>query len=187
MMLLLSCHCFRLCRLAQRMEASYLASAAGGGGALYPAAKRATPEDVITALPVRRFGSFLRAAAAAKAADGDGGGEVELAASDGGTAGGAGDATVAHDQQRPGAAAKAAGAAAGGGDGGFSGARSEVACVFDAEEPCAVCYEDFQEQEEVKQLPCGVCMLLGAKLGGPGWCARMHAQGTLRCLRPSSR
>jgi hypothetical protein len=141
MLLLLSCHCWRLCRMAQRMEASYLASAAAGGPGYY-ASKRATPEDVITALPVRRFGSFVRAAEAAKVGGSGGGsgsgGEVELAAAAGG---GAGDAARARDQApEP--------AAAGGG---------QVAAVFDAEEPCAVCYEDFEEQAFVKQLPCGGC------------------------------
>lgn len=36
-----------------------------------------------------------------------------------------------------------------------SGPRRNVAAVFDEDEPCAVCFDEFEGHQAVKQLPCG--------------------------------
>lgn len=66
MVLLLSCHCWRLCRIANRMEAAGAAANVSITAADYFSRKRSTPDDVIGALPVLRYDA-ARADAARKA------------------------------------------------------------------------------------------------------------------------
>jgi hypothetical protein len=146
MLMLLSCHCWRLCRMAQRMEASYLAAGAPAGGVPYHSQKRSTPDEVIAALPVVRYGALAAAAAAAGKAragcGGGGGGQVELVVS---VPLAAAEAGAAAASAAPAAAAAATGAAPPQSPNGVDG----------EEEPCAVCYDDFESDQAVKQLPCG--------------------------------
>jgi hypothetical protein len=52
---LLMCHCYRMMRIAQRMRAGELPTAAPGSAG-QPGAKRGTPDHIVAALPVLRFG-----------------------------------------------------------------------------------------------------------------------------------
>ncbi|KAI8467558.1 MAG: hypothetical protein J3K34DRAFT_394994 [Monoraphidium minutum] len=123
MALLLSCHCWRMCRLAQRMEATLAGQPPSGrprGGAAGAPSKRSTPAEVITALPLVPYGSALRCGAAAARSGGaccaEGGGAdaaaaaAAVAAEEGRGTGGGGAADAA-DFGAPAEAAATAGAA----------------------------------------------------------------------------
>lgn len=214
-----ACHCWRLCRLAQRLEARLAAGQPIVPPEWQPQGKLSTPADVIQALPVMPYAAARGAARDARAAaagstaeaaapgEGAGGGAGGAGAAAGGArdaaSGGAGDvdgsgkppagdapaAPAADEQQQrdqmqqqraePQAPPDAApGGSTGGGGGSGEGACPSVApperqpsgaSGAPEEEPCAVCCEEFGEEDFIKKLPCGEGGR-GDGVTGGAWC-----------------
>jgi hypothetical protein len=184
MALLVACHCFRACRMHQRLDA---ATALAGGGLPSGSGgvraymdnrahinKRATPDEVIVALPVLPYGAVRDAARAGGGEGGEGGsggGGDDQAASQqpqaqapkkegarGSSGSSSSDDAAARDANRAsGAGSSSSGTSNARDAGGSSGGRAGH--VEDDQEACAVCYEEFSDTVEIKQLPCGRCRL----------------------------